>query len=748
MTRRKRNWTPLVVTVAGGSGGFLLDRVLDGLTNAFVTTPQASLVMSVLAATVGLCIYGIRWAVKHGEKRPSRKIVRGTSGEQGTGSERPAGSSGRTGRFGRHRAPRYRAGALRGRPSPLLGRTRELRALGRSTVDGRVVVLDGGARVGTSALALEAAHRYLDRHRDAAPDAALYLDLRPVGRRPLSATEAAAAVLAALDDTDDVAEQPVIALGERLAQRRVLLVLDNVEHADQVAPLAVPGKGVVLIAGCGIGQLAGTTRVPVGPLAPAAAVELLATVAGRPELADDSNAASLVRSFGYQPDAIRLLAASIETRERLSDLLHMVQRMEQTDDPAHDFWRSCWLVYDRLPPDRYRLLRVMATMPEVPVSADSLPVLLGAEGDGLLGELHRRGLLDRDADWYRLPARLVPSLLRHPHWDRYAADTDRAVRRLVHWYRDAAVAHARRLTGPAAGTDAGTWFADHEPVLFALTTHWHPTGTRHRPALPPRTGTALAELAAALCTWYSRAPAGRLTRWYRVALRISRLPSTERRPRLRSWAYTQLGAAARLADQPDRATRWLVRAVAGRGPRHTNLALCALGDGTDEALYRAWLGLRLRRRRDQAGRGCAMLALGAAYLLADAPDEAGRWFWQAQVAFDAAGDPRGAGYALNNRALILAEGGTALNEAIRYWKDAHAKLEAAQDWPRLVHSLVNRAYAELTIAPATHRRDAVACLEWATRVCRDHGMTDLALLLASFVLRIDPGGRPPQRSIP
>jgi tetratricopeptide (TPR) repeat protein len=740
VTRRKRNWTPLLVTLAGGSGGFLLDRVLDGLTNAFVTTPQASLVMSVLAATVGLCIYAIRWAVKRGSGETRRKIV-GTRGEPATGTERRAGRADRPGRIGRRRRVPRRAGQLPGRPAPLVGRTRELRALGRSTVDGRVVVLDGAARVGTSALALEAAHRYLDRHRDAPPDA-YYLDLRPVDRRPLSATETAAAVLATLDDADDVPEQPVIALGERLAERRVLLVLDNVEHADQVAPLAVPGQGVVLVAGCGIGQLDGTIRVPVEPLSPDAAVELLAAVAGRRELADDSHAASLVRSFGYQPDAIRLLASSIETHERLSDLLHMVRGMEQTEDPAHDFWRSCWLVYDRLPPDRYRLLRVMATMPEVPVGGDSLPVL-GAGGDGVLGDLHRRGLLDRDADWYRLPARLVPSLRRHPDWDRYAGDTDRAVRRLVRWYRDAAADRAGRLTGPDAGT-AATWFADHEPALFALATHWHPAGTRHRPALPPRTGTALAELAAALCTWYSRAPAGRLTRWYRVALRISRLPGTARQ---RSWAYTQLGAAARLADQPDRATRWLVRALARRGPRHTNLALCALGDGTDEALYRGWLGLRLRRRRDHAGRGCAMLALGAAYLLADAPDDAGRWFWQAQVDFDAAGDARGAGYALNNRALLLAEGGTALNEAIQYWKDAHAKLEAAQDWPRLVHSLVNRAYAELTIAPATHRHDAVACLEWASRVCRDHGMSDLALLLASFVHRIDPTAATPRRPI-
>jgi DNA-binding SARP family transcriptional activator/tetratricopeptide (TPR) repeat protein len=229
------------------------------------------------------------------------------------------------------------------------GRHAELAALDRLLAGGEqpIGVVTGTAGVGKTALAVHWAHRV----RGAFPDGQLYVNLRGYDpRRPMSAGEA----LTGLLDTLGVAATEVpLDIDRRagrfraeVADRRLLLVLDNASSADQVRPL-LPGTPACLTlvtsrnSLTGLVALHGARRLAVDPLPPSDAVALLRALVGD-RVAEAPGAANrLAEQCARLPLALRVaaeLAASRPTAAlaalagELVDRQHRLRLLDPGDD--------------------------------------------------------------------------------------------------------------------------------------------------------------------------------------------------------------------------------------------------------------------------------------------------------------------------------------------------------------------------------------------------------------------------------
>lgn len=216
-----------------------------------------------------------------------------------------------------------RAAVPRQLPAPVrnfTGREPELRFLRMLAeqvgADGTPVtaVIHGTAGVGKTALAVHWAHRASSGF----PDGQLYVDLRGYDHeQPLPAAEALAGFLRALGlpGRDIPAE-----VGERaaryrslLAERRMLIVLDNVGEAAQVRPL-LPGGPACLVLVTSRDSLAGLVardsacRLDLDLLPPDEAAALLRVLIGRRAAADPAAVTTLAGQCAHLPLALRLAA--------------------------------------------------------------------------------------------------------------------------------------------------------------------------------------------------------------------------------------------------------------------------------------------------------------------------------------------------------------------------------------------------------------------------------------------------------
>lgn len=188
----------------------------------------------------------------------------------------------------------------------LIGRASESDALRRAaTAPAPVVLVEGAAGIGKTALAVRVAHELAPAY----PDGQFFLHLR----RPVTAL--LDRLLRSLGVTDAGLpadpDEKVARWRSELAGRRVLLVLDDARTRDQVWPLlpAGPGSLAVVTARELDGHLDGACRLPLGPLAPVAATALYASIAGT----TDERA---IRACRGNPAALRAAAATPATLRR------------------------------------------------------------------------------------------------------------------------------------------------------------------------------------------------------------------------------------------------------------------------------------------------------------------------------------------------------------------------------------------------------------------------------------------------
>lgn len=348
-------------------------------------------------------------------------------------------------------------------------------------------VIAGTAGVGKTALALHWAHRV----RQHFPDGQLYVDLRGYGPgSPLSPEQVLDRFLRAFGVSADSIPADLDSRSalhrSLLADKRVLVLLDNASSTAQVRPLLPGSPGCVVLVTSrdrlsGLVARNGARRVTVHTLDPAEAVALLEHVTGHHRQKDDpQEVAELARLCGQLPLALRIAAERAASRPYmpLDDLIQDLRdesalwdALATDDEEEADAVRSVFAwSYRALPEGAARLFRLLGLHPGPDFDAGAAAVLAELpvrRAQRTLDALVGAHLLEQtDTDRYRFH-----DLLRSYATDqvRHEEDQDvrqRAVQRLLAWYLRGADTAARALDshvrhiGPAEEDDGVRRFAD------------------------------------------------------------------------------------------------------------------------------------------------------------------------------------------------------------------------------------------------------------------------------------------------
>jgi len=320
-----------------------------------------------------------------------------------------------------------------------------------------IVVLTGPGGAGKSAVALQWLHSNAERF----PDGQLYADLGAFGAGgPAAPSEVLSAFLRALGvPPEDVplglAEQ--VALYRSMSAGRTLAVFaDDAESAAQVRPLlpASSDSMLVVTSRWRLGGLAldGSTFVAVDMLDESSAIQLLRLVVGQEKVdREPVPARELVRLCGGLPIALRVAAARLTTRPRWSisrivDTLtseqHRLASLAVSGETSVQ--SSLDLSYRELRPEVAQLYRFLGLHPGTEFGLDVVAAVGDssvAEADDLVAELVDVSLVNEVADdRFRFHDLLRLHAGQHAEQELTEVERTMAVRRMVVWYLDAAIA--------------------------------------------------------------------------------------------------------------------------------------------------------------------------------------------------------------------------------------------------------------------------------------------------------------------
>jgi len=210
------------------------------------------------------------------------------------------------------------------------GALAQVHALLTSPAATAAVIVTAMPGAGSSSLALHAAQQARDRY----PDGQLYLRMRRDGGRPVDPVSALAAALRALaptQPTPSTLDECACRYRELLAERRVLVVLDDVVNERQVAPLLPGGdRSTALVASHSwLPGLAAARRMELELFTLGQALALLGREAGAERVAAEPVAARrVIRLCGYLPLAVGIAATRLATRPQWT-----VQHLAETLAP-------------------------------------------------------------------------------------------------------------------------------------------------------------------------------------------------------------------------------------------------------------------------------------------------------------------------------------------------------------------------------------------------------------------------------
>ncbi|MFS8098901.1 tetratricopeptide repeat protein [Lentzea alba] len=388
-------------------------------------------------------------------------------------------------------------------PKPFTGRALELAELDQAP--NGVVVITGTGGVGKTSLAVHWAHRAAERF----PDGQLYVNLHGFGPSgaAVSPGDALLRFLSALDVPrakvpHDLAGQSEL-LRDTLADKRVLMVLDNATDADQVEPLLPRGTHthVVITSRTALRPARKAFSLPLGLLPPDDARELFASRVGHERAQAEPDALdTVVRRCARLPLALAVAGARAATQPEfplaaLADELADLDAFADDDDVTADlrsvFSHSC----RALSPAALRLFRMLGLMPGSDISlagAASLAGLPLEATSSLLTELARANLLDES-----VPGRFTCHDLLRDYAAELAHDDERdeALHRLFDHLALTGVEaglvytptrHRPAAPEPLAGVvippittheEASAWLMAEHPTLMAAMPHGTPTHT-------------------------------------------------------------------------------------------------------------------------------------------------------------------------------------------------------------------------------------------------------------------------------
>ncbi|MCP2315908.1 NB-ARC domain-containing protein [Nocardia amikacinitolerans] len=214
-------------------------------------------------------------------------------------------------------------------PDDFVGRVAEFdgtRAATAGIADSRVpVVVRGPVGVGKTAFALRFAHRLAEQF----PDGQLFADMAAIRCDDAAPLEVMAGFLRALGvPPDRVPADDMHRIGlyrSMLAERRVIVLLDNVRDEPQVRPLLARSLNsqIVVTSRSRLLGLDGVRRVTLGPLPRTESVDLLRLLIGGDRVGAEPAAASSIAEFcGHLPLALTIAGRKIAAQpgRRLSEI--------------------------------------------------------------------------------------------------------------------------------------------------------------------------------------------------------------------------------------------------------------------------------------------------------------------------------------------------------------------------------------------------------------------------------------------
>ncbi|QPP05839.1 AAA family ATPase [Streptomyces bathyalis] len=299
---------------------------------------------------------------------------------------------------------------LPGDLAEFVGREEELAALRKSLVPGTgsvpVAAIVGPGGTGKTALAVHAAHQL----RPVFSDGQLYVNLRGMDEHPVTPEEALARFLRELGLPGSAIPQTLDERSEQLrsllADRRMLIVLDNARDVRQVRPL-LPGTG-----SCGV-LLTSRARITTAPTTCVLELEvfeqhqalaLLDRLVGRKRLSAEPHvAAELTEYCGRLPLAVRIVGTKLASKphwtleKAASRLANERRRLDELAHESLEMRTSLELSHQGLSSAARKLFRRLAllTTPDFSewICAPLLDMPL-AEGEDLLEELLDARLVD------------------------------------------------------------------------------------------------------------------------------------------------------------------------------------------------------------------------------------------------------------------------------------------------------------------------------------------------------------------
>ncbi|MFC9849081.1 BTAD domain-containing putative transcriptional regulator [Streptomyces sp. NPDC060223] len=282
-----------------------------------------------------------------------------------------------------------------------------------------VIVVDGAAGVGKSALVLELAHRLAHRF----PDGQLYVDLCGNGLRgrPLSASDALLQLLTSIGA--DTARIPRDVTGRATLYRsllygkRMLVVLDDALSVDQLRPLIPRGESCVVATSRqrfgGLAARDGARTFTVKPLADTEAAHLLTNLSAGRLTGEPQAARRLAALCGGLPLALRIAAEELTANpgvplgtlvEQYAEESGRLDRLTMEDDGLASVRDAFETSYQALSGEAARMFRFLGLSKDGPITVPVAASLTDTDPDTarrLLDLLAANHLLETHGHQYR-----------------------------------------------------------------------------------------------------------------------------------------------------------------------------------------------------------------------------------------------------------------------------------------------------------------------------------------------------------
>ncbi|MEQ4716037.1 tetratricopeptide repeat protein [Nonomuraea sp. B19D2] len=559
-------------------------------------------------------------------------------------------------------------------PRDFVNRTRELALLDSVLDEGpAVAVISGLKGVGKSAISHRWAHQARERFRDGQ----LYVDFKALRHRGGAEV---GGVLAGFLRALGVHETWIPAeLSERAgmyrsltADMRLLVVVDDAEHAAEVIPLcpASAGSAVVVTSHRRLGELlvAGAKPVTIEPLAEEPGVSLLAGMLGENRVAaEHDQAGELVRLCGGLPIALRVAGARLAQRPAWTiariagELMDANQRLDRLATEGRAVVEAVFQsAYEGLPEPAARLYRLLGVVPGAGFTLGVARAVLADGPEQALELLVDVNLVDEDEPGrYRFHDLVRLHAARCGQREEPEQEREAALRRVTDWYvghvaaADAALGSRLRLADHQERLSAvGQPFRTREEALDWLEAERMNVLAIVRAAAAREWDDVVWQIAEAL--WPLHHDRGHYADWLEAnrlgvaaALRIGD-PAVEARMRNQlARAHVELGAY----DQAHEELRHARRAALAGGDRRMeavvleSLGRAALAQGEpDQATGHFVAALAIHEEAGNArGVGLQSYHLGLAHNQAGRPGEAIAAFERALSGMAAPGDKAGRG---------------------------------------------------------------------------------------------------------